>query len=187
MSITTTTNLFQNLMIDPPWQKSKGGRRKARPKQARAFDYPTMGFDDIFRLLDDEIFPLASPTHNVFLWVIDSYLCAAETVMLGRGYKRHARLVWNKGNGIAPAFTVRYAHEYLIWYYKPKLLPIDKSQRGKWTTVLVEPARQHSRKPDIAYEFVRSLYPHSPCIDVFSREPREGWSQWGNQTDHFAA
>lgn len=177
---------FQNLMIDPPWQKSKGGKRKARPKQGRAFDYETMPFDDIFRLLDDEIFPLADPTHNVFMWVIDTYLHAVETAMLDRDYRRHARIIWDKTNGIAPAFTVRYTHEYLIWYYKPRLLPIDKAQRGKWTTVLREPARQHSRKPDVAYEFVRSLY-SGPCIDVFSREQRKGWAQWGNQINHFAA
>jgi len=102
-----------------------------------------------------------------------------------RGYKRHARFVWDKGNGVSPAFTVRYSHEYLTWFYKPKLLTIDPSQRGKHTTVIREHRRQHSRKPDAAYRLIDSLYPTGKRMDVFSREQREGWAQWGNDTAHF--
>ena len=31
----------------------------------------------------------------------------------------------------------------------------------------------------------KSDYPNSKKIDVFSREKREGFSQWGNQVDFF--
>ena len=44
--------------------------------------------------------------------------------------------------------------------------------------------REHSRKPDEFYEMVDVL-----CIgrklDFFSREPRPGWAQFGNDTAKF--
>jgi N6-adenosine-specific RNA methylase IME4 len=176
---------YTQLMIDPPWDKKKGGTRKVRPNQNRALDYKTMSTVDIFSLLDSEVFPLAAEHHNVFMWTIESFLTETEEHMLTRGYKRHVRFIWNKLNGTAPAFTIRYCHEYLIWFYKPKLLPISLDQRGKFSSIFEEKSRQHSRKPNVAYELIESLYPEQQRIDVFSREKREGWDQWGDQTDHF--
>lgn len=176
---------YEQLMIDPPWPRGKGGKRNVRPRQSRTLDYQMLGFSEIFALLDDQIFPQASPMHNAWLWVIDPFLLPAEQMMDSRGYKRHARFIWDKQNGIAPAFTVRFTHEYLIWYYKPKLLPVVKSQRGRYPTVFYERPRQHSRKPDAAYEMIKALYPADNCLDVFSRESRNGWAQWGDDVRHF--
>ena len=52
-------------------------------------------------------------------------------------------------------------------------------------TVFEEKSRQHSRKPDYAYNMIESLYPDMNKIDVFSREKRDGWDQYGNQIDYF--
>ncbi len=172
-------------LIDPPWPKKKGGKRKVRPNQGRELDYKTASVEEIFALLDAEIFTRAKEQHSVFLWTIDDFLIDAEKEMLSRGYKRHARFVWDKGNGVAPCFTIRYAHEYLIWYYKPKLMKVAKEQRGKFTTIIREPARQHSRKPDAAFKMLEAMFPESVKLDVFSREQRNGWLQFGDQIQHF--
>lgn len=83
------------------------------------------------------------------------------------------------------AFTVRYSHEYLLWYYKPRLLPVAVAERGKFTTVIRESSREHSRKPDAAYAMIERLYPSGAFFDVFSREPRVKWTQYGNQINYF--
>lgn len=176
---------FSVLMIDPPWLKKKGGLRKSRPNQGRDLDYETMPTGKIFDLLDAEIFNNTTENHAVFLWTIEQYLNECDKYMEQRGYRRHCRFIWDKMNGVAPAFTVRYSHEYLIWYYKEKMLPIAKEQQGKFMTVFSEKAREHSRKPEYAYKMIEALYPNENRIDVFSREKREGWYQFGNQTDHF--
>ena len=76
-------------MIDPPWKKSKGGLRKSRPRQTRDLDYDTMGIEDIFALLDKEIFPKANETNTVFMWCIDKYITVIDDYMFERGYKKH--------------------------------------------------------------------------------------------------
>lgn len=178
-------NGYGVFMIDPPWKKRKGGLRQVRPLQGRDLPYATMSTEGIFHLLDTEIFNLAQEMHCVFIWTIETYLSECEKFMAERNYKRHCRFIWDKLNGIAPTFTIRYCHEYLLWYYKPKLPPISKSYRGVYSSVFSERSRQHSRKPDYAYTMVEHLYPHSKRIDVFSREERRGWEQYGNEVDFF--
>lgn len=175
--------MYDILVVDPPWPRKKGGLRSTRPNQGRTLDYPTLSLSVIGDLLDKEILPKAASTHCLFLWGIDKFLLQGEQLLLDRGYKLHARMVWDKTNGIAPAFTIRFSHEYISWFYKPTLLPV--TPRGKHRSVIVEPSRQHSRKPDAFYALIDSLYPGLKKLDVFSREKRKGWSQWGNQPNHF--
>jgi len=177
--------MYAVFMIDPPWPKKKGGLRSVRPKQSRSLDYPTMGVEDIFALLDRDVFAYAATLHTVFIWTVDQFLRSCEQEMESRDYRRHARLIWDKTNGVAPAFSVRYSHEYLLWYYKPKFTPVDKAVRGVYRTVFTEVSREHSRKPDTAYHMVETMFPASAKLDVFSREKRDGWDQYGDQPDYF--
>lgn len=176
---------YQVLMIDPPWKKRKGGLRKVRPNQSRNFDYPVMETAGIFDLLDAKIFKYTDNPNCVFMWTIEQYLPECEQFMKERNYKMHCRFIWDKTNGMAPAFTIRYSHEYLIWFYHPPLLPIVREERGKFRTVFAEKAREHSRKPEFAYRMIEALYPKVNRIDVFSREQRKGWEQFGNQLNYF--
>lgn len=173
------------LMIDPPWPKKKGGIRAVRPNQERLLDYTTMDISEIFQLLDTDIFPLASAIHTVFLWGIDQFLHDGELEMEKRGYRRHARFIWDKLNGVAPAFSVRYTHEYLTWFYKPKFMQVADNVRGKYTTVLTEKAREHSRKPEAAYNMIEAMYPDESKLDVFSRQIRQNWDSYGNQVGYY--
>ena len=109
---------YQIIYADPPWQQTKGGLRKCRPNQYKKLDYPTLSLEDISNILHK----LNSPI--IFCWTIDKFLHDTEKIL--NDYKLHARFVWDKENGIAPAFTVRYSHEYLLWFYKTPMLPIDK-------------------------------------------------------------
>lgn len=44
--------------------------------------------------------------------------------------------------------------------------------------------REHSRKPDEFYEIVKRVSP-DPRIDIFSREKRVGFDQYGDEPDKF--
>ena len=110
---------YDILYTDPPWQQGRGGKKAARPNSTgTTVPYETMdvpGIMELHRYVTNE---LMNEKHNVFMWTIDKYLPQTEEIMSLLGYKLHARLIWDKGNGPAPAYTVRFAHEYLLWFYK---------------------------------------------------------------------
>ena len=169
-------NQYNIVYADPPWKQTKGGLRKTRPNQGKTLDYPTMNLEDIQKTLS--LYPNAK---ILFLWTIDKFLFEAQNIGETLGYKLHARIVWDKENGVCPAFTLRFSHEYLLWMYKTPMLPIDTKTRGKFTDVIREKSSRHSKKPISAYELIEALYPNETKIELFARNEREGWDCWGNE------
>jgi N6-adenosine-specific RNA methylase IME4 len=181
VNIYDSANKYGIIYSDPPWEQNKGNRRKCRPNQDKNLDYPTMSLDEI-KAIHSIISEKTFDKHNIFIWTIDKYLFDAEKMMQDLGYILHARFIWDKENGIAPAFTVRYTHEYLLWFYKKgKMLKPNQEVRGKYTTVLREPSTKHSKKPICAYEMIETMFPNVNKLELFARNVREGWDCWGNE------
>lgn len=168
---------YKVLLADPPWKQTKGGLRKARPNQEKNLDYPTLELEDIKNIIKQQDSPV------LFLWTIDKFLFQAQEIAESLGYKLHARIIWDKENGVAPAFTIRYSHEYLLWFYKSPMEKIDVNMRGKFTTILREKATKHSKKPISSYEMIEALYPNCKKLELFARDKREGWDVWGNEVE----
>lgn len=51
--------------------------------------------------------------------------------------------------------------------------------------VVISPRRDHSRKPEEAYERIERYCP-GPRLQLFGRQQRAGWTVWGNETEKFA-
>jgi N6-adenosine-specific RNA methylase IME4 len=51
---------------------------------------------------------------------------------------------------------------------------------------IIEPRREHSRKPDCVPSRIERLVA-GPYLELFARTQRPGWTVWGNQTDKFQA
>lgn len=116
------------------------------------------------------------------MWAIDKYLHEAEQMMKELGYELHARIIWDKENGIAPAFTVRFSHEYLLWFYKKgRILMPSEATKGVYTTVLREKSTKHSKKPLCAYTMIEDMFPQSSKVELFARNTRADWDCWGNE------
>lgn len=172
---------YRTILADPPWQQGRGGKKSRRPNSSGGgLEYPTLSLIDIEEHLR-KAQARAATDHNLFLWTIDKFLHEAETLAQGLGYRLHARLVWNKVTGIPAAFTIRYGHEYLLWYYQGRLLPVATNERGKIHSVFVEPVRRHSQKPDISYSIIERLYPTGRRLEMYARQPRPGWEAFGNE------
>jgi len=141
-----------------------------------------MSFENISQLHYKVSCRHAALKHNVFMWAIDKYLHETEEMMRSIGYVLHARLIWDKGNGAAPAFTVRFSHEYLLWFFRRgnMLMPI-REQQGKYTTIIRKHATVHSRKPIAAYEMLETMFPKVKKVELFARNVRSGWDSWGNE------
>lgn len=175
--------IYDLILADPAWQQSKGGKKdKRKNSSGTELDYLTISLADIENILK-ETQELACENHVLFLWTIDKYLFEAEEIAKRLGYKLHARMIWNKVTGIPAAFTIRYGHEYLLYLYKGKLLPVAKDERGKIHSVFTEKVTKHSKKPEISYTIIERLYPDLSKIELFCREIRPGWSAWGNEIE----
>jgi len=178
---------YQIIYADPPWQQSKGGKKKVRLNSSgEKLEYPVISLQLILAHLANAR-DVAEENHCCFLWTIDKYLWEAEEIMKDLGYKLHARMIWNKVTGIPAAFTIRFGHEYLLWFYRGKLLPVAKDERGKIHSVFTEQVKRHSKKPEVAYQIIERLYPHIPKLELYARQKRqtltETWAAWGNEVE----
>lgn len=183
VDIFNTDKKYDVVYTDPPWKQGKGSKKKARPNSSgKPLDYPTMSLQEIEELHKQVFLDLTNEKHNVFMWTTEKYLHDAEDMMKRLGYKLHIRLVWSKGQGPVPAYTVRFSHEYLLWFYKPgKMILPRKETWGKYASVFEEKSRKHSQKPDFVYEMLEDMFPDATKLELFARYRADGWDYWGNE------
>ena len=76
-------------------------------------------------------------------------------------------------------YWARGQHEHLLIATRgnPPKPPTDRLS----PSVIRERRREHSRKPDKAYENIERMYPGLPKIELFARRGRPGWDVWGNE------
>lgn len=181
VDIYNTDKKYSVIYADPPWKQSKGGKKQVRANSSgKPLDYQTESLQEIQEQMAQAV-SLAEDNSVLFLWTIDKYLFEAQKIAESLGYKLHARMIWNKVTGIPAAFTIRYGHEYLLYMYRGKLLPIATEERGKIHSVFTEKVKRHSQKPQIAYEIIERLYPNTQKIELYARNTRSGWDCWGNE------
>lgn len=174
---------YKVILADPPWRQSKGGKKKVRPNSSgEKLDYPVISLEEIREHLEKAI-SLAEENNIFFLWTIEKFLPQAEEMIKSLGYKIHCRMIWNKVTGIPSAFTIRYGHEYLLYCYAGKMLPVAKDERGKIHSVFTEQVKRHSQKPNISYEIIERLFPTQKKLELYARRKRVDWDVWGNEVE----
>lgn len=174
--LNTNSKRYKTIVIDPPWNQKKTGLRKVRPNQKRKFTYKLMSIQEIQNF---KINAFAEEECLIFLWTIDKYLEEAHKILKNWGFKKHCVFVWNKPTGVCP-FSVQFRNEYCLMGYKGKF----KINQIGISTNFSASVREHSRKPDVFYEIVKNLG-DAPRIDIFSREKRNGFDQWGDEIHKF--
>lgn len=171
------------IVIDPPWVMEKI-EREVRPKQS-GFDYPTMTEEELadsthVKWRGASPPDIASDNCHLYLWTTHKHLPSAMRLAAVWGFRYECMMTWVKNVGFTPYSWMR-STEHVLFCRRGSLqlskLGLRLDFAGK--------VRQHSRKPDEFYDLVRIASP-GPRIDVFSREPRDGFDQWGNQINAFA-
>lgn len=176
VSIAPPAGEYRTIVIDPPWPMEII-ERDVRPGQI-GMHYPTMSIEEIkaFKL------PLAQQS-TVYVWTTQRFLPDTFAVLEAWGLRYRFTMVWHKPGGPQPYNLPQYNCEFVVVGTTSDLLFIDTKQ---FFTCFNAPRREHSRKPDEFYELVKRVSP-DPRIDIFSREEREGFDQFGNETGKFAA
>lgn len=115
-----------------------------------------------------------------FQWAPDEFLEEALDQIKQRCFRRVATIIWDKMR-LGLGKRLRFEHEYCFVAIRgnPPLLG------GVEGTMIRAPAGPHSAKPDAFFEKVTRLS-GGPYLELFSRKPRAGWDQMGNDTRRFA-
>ena len=177
---------FETIIIDPPWPMTKI-ERDVRPNQTDkrtgdVFDYPTMDEAEL-RAFANVIKSLSADDCHLFMWTTQKHLPLSMKLIDAYGFKYVLAMVWHKPGGYQPTGLPQFNCEFVI--YGRKGTPKFVDTKG-FPCCFNAPRREHSRKPDEFYDIV-SLVTKGPRIDVFSRESREGFAQFGNETGKFEA
>lgn len=169
---------YSTIVIDPPWEMEKIERR-VRPNQV-AFDYPTMDEDELRGFPVKE---MAAEDCHLFCWTTQKWLPASLRLIEEWGFKYVLLMTWHKSGGFQPHGLPQYNSEFVVYARRgsPKF-----RETQAFNTCFQAERREHSRKPDEFYHTVRRVTADER-IDVFSREPRDGFDQYGNEKDKFAA
>lgn len=164
---------YRCVVIDPPWPMQKIDR-DIIPYEEK-LDYPVMTIDEI-----KELKPLfAEGGCHVYLWTTHKFLPDAFEVFESWNVRYECLLTWDKTKGMTP-FSWMYSTEFVLF---GRVGVLDLLKKGE-KVVFHGDRREHSRKPDEFYDLVRLVSPE-PRLDMFSREKREGFDQWGIETGHF--
>jgi N6-adenosine-specific RNA methylase IME4 len=162
------------IYADPPWDYSLYNETTGSARAA-AEHYPTMKLSEICAL---PVADLATQHAVLFLWTTAPLLPEALEVLKAWGFTYKTNAVWVKhAQGLG--FFVRGQHELLLIATcgdMPCPLPANRPP-----SVIQAPRREHSQKPDEAYELIEAMYPELPKIELFARNVRPWWSAWGNQ------
>lgn len=171
---------FATVLADPPWRFSNR-TGKVAPEHRRLSRYPTMTLDEIKELPLPQI---TLPQSHLYLWVPNALIGEGLDVMKRWGYTYKTNLVWYKvrkdggpdGRGVG--FYFRNVTEVVLFGIRGRLRTLPPGRRQ--VNIILSRKRDHSRKPDQLYEIIEACSP-GPYLELFARNRRPGWSQWGNE------
>jgi len=172
--VENPSGLFRCIVIDPPWKMNKI-KRDVSPNQ-QEFDYPTMTVPEIKEIK----IPCEEKSH-LWLWTTQKYLPDAFHLLEWWGFEYFFTMTWHKAGGFQPFGLPQYNSEFVV-FGKNGALPFLETK--EFSTCFTGKRREHSRKPDEFYSLVERVSP-GPRIDMFSREKRSGFSQFGNEPGRF--
>ena len=175
---------FSVLIVDPPWNQGKTGRRSTRPNQTKVLDYPTLLLEEIKKL---PIIEWADEPSFIFLWVTNSKDRTTKTPIMRMGFDLlecwgftyYTTITWDKKTGPCPFSPFQVSTEHILFGYKGKV-KFNKESMGKMKTCFTENSSSHSTKPNSFYESI-DRYFDGKKLDVFARQHRKGYYGWGDE------
>ena len=184
-------NHYGAILVDPPWQfeawSEKGDDRSASQH------YDVMGVQQMVRL---PILDLAAKDCVLFCWSTWPHLKSALWLVSAWGFTyKTSAFDWMKANtqqidifredadaSMGMGYWTRSNTEPCLLATRGKPKRLDAGVRQG----IIEPRREHSRKPDCVHDRIQRLVA-GPYLELFARQSREGWDTWGNQREKFNA
>lgn len=175
------------IMADPPWSfKTYSNRDQGTvPHRTSEAPYKSMTYDELLAL---PVVDLAAKDCVLHMWTISSHLDQALLLGSAWGFTfKSLGLVWvktQKGDPETPKMGMgkwlRQEAEIGLLFTKGKPSRVSAGVRQ----TILEPAREHSRKPDESLVRMEALC-SGPYLELFSRSTRDGWDAMGNEKGKF--
>jgi N6-adenosine-specific RNA methylase IME4 len=171
--------IYNVIYADPPWEYRNTGVHGAA-----SHHYHTMSLADL-RMLPNTLGLNIADNAVLFLWITNPLIAEAFDVVESWGFTYKTNMVWTKTDLVKPGagFYIRGRHELLFICTRGSFTPLNPNVSPPIGSVVVEPVREHSRKPDRFYEIIESLYPGCRYLELFARRSRPGWDAWGDEID----
>lgn len=166
---------FHVIAMDPPWSYEK---RPNDATQRGQTPYPTMTIQDLAAM---DIPSVCEENCILWLWTTNAFMEQAYQLARGWGFTIKTILTWVKDR-MGTGDWLRGKSEHCLMCVRGRPLVTLTNQ----TTILEGPVREHSRKPDEFFALVESLCPGLK-LEMFSREPRTGWTCIGAELGVFGA
>lgn len=181
---------FGAILADPPWSFQVWSKDRGNGRSASAH-YPTQSTDDLCAL---RVGDLAARDCVLFLWACWPNLLDALRVIEAWGFTyKTCGFCWTKANARqADLFREDLDGHIGLGYWtransEPCLVATrgnPKRQSAGVRQAIIEPRREHSRKPDCVHERIERLVA-GPYLELFARQSRLGWTTWGNEATKF--
>jgi N6-adenosine-specific RNA methylase IME4 len=183
---------FGAILADAPWFYATwshiglaGDRMQAhRAERSREPPYRQMSQEEICAL---PVEALAAKDCALFFWVVQHELPQAMEVIRCWGFElKSVAFGWFKGEEQEEIENIQVPIGCGLWTRSgfeqcwiatrgnPRRLYADVRQ------VIIEPRREHSRKPDCVHDRIERLVA-GPYLELFARRPRSGWTTWGDE------
>lgn len=148
-----------------------------------------------YATLDDEelaALPIADcslPNSCLFLWTSGPFLERSLKLMRAWGFTyKTIGFVWLKQDPLIlfrdppmrQGYWTRSGAELCILGTRGRPRRLDQAVRQ----LVIEPPRQHSRKPDCVHDRIEKLV-DGPYLEIFGRRSRKNWTVWGDQARKF--
>jgi N6-adenosine-specific RNA methylase IME4 len=181
MSVAPKSKHYRVIYADPPWTFATYSRKgKGRSPEA---------YYDCMSLAEIEALPVtewAADDCVLLLWVTDPLLEKAFQIISSWGFTyKTIGFYWAKLKRAEDLFNENDFFTGLGFWTRanPELCLLatrghPHRRRANVRKLIVSPRREHSRKPDEAYERIEALC-DGPYLELFARFPRPGWDSWG--------
>ena len=191
------------ILADPPWrfrtwdkrtvvQCSTNTPEKHGTYLSASVHYRTMAVEELRVLPVGE---LAAPDCSLFLWCCWPNLLDALSVITAWGFEyKTCAFCWTKAHAgqlemfedeieglLGMGYWTRANSEPCLLATRGRPKRLDAGVRQ----AIIEPRRQHSRKPDCVHERIERLVA-GPYLELFARRRRLDWDCWGDEVDRFA-
>lgn len=175
IDLQKTDRKYNIIYADPPWRYWESGNKN------QALHYTTMSIDEI---CDLPVKDIADENCVLFLWVTYPILQEAFKVIEAWGFTYSTcAFVWVKKNKqkdtpfVGCGAWTRANSELCLLATKGNIMRLDASI----SQVVESPIEEHSKKPDVVRELITKLVGELPRVELFCRNPADGWDVWGNE------